>query len=63
MSKSLLAVLLAASAIYGMSEEPEIEVKTDKEGMKEYLLKQSKLAKGNKISKRKLRKASKRSKK
>ncbi len=60
MSKLLLPILLATSAIYGMSKEPETEVKTNKEGMKGYLLKQSKLAENNKISKRKLRKTFKR---
>ncbi len=56
MSKIFLGALLMMADAYSRPINPEPEIKTDKEGVKSYLLKQHKLAENNKISKRKLKK-------
>ena len=54
-----LAAALTMAAVMGAEAEkrPKLGVKTDKEGMKKYLLRQAELAKQNKPSKKKLKKS------
>ncbi len=57
MRKNFLAALLTMASIHDSPNRPEPEIQTDNEGVKAYLLKQSKLSEKNKLSKRKQKKS------